>query len=142
MPTNKITPQINQEPVSEILARVRAAATVIAEQASLLTELFAEAQSHDPRGGDISPSPATGGDQLVPVTRVAQRWDCRHQAAWERLARAKVPVVKFGYNHFVRLSDLIALEARASAPVSYAPSRKLSGKRRGRPSNQSLSGKK
>jgi hypothetical protein len=121
MPTNKKQSDTNHEPVSEIIHEMRLALATITEQLSRLGKLPADVRSSIP----IAP-PAAGslGDCLLPISRVGQRWDCQHQAAWERLAQAGANLVQFGNHRYVPLSTVVALEQKLTTPLGLFPSRK------------------
>ena len=115
------------EPISQILAEISLAATAIVDLSSLIARLFADADHLLPNDLRTSiaaiPDPAGAHDQLFSVARVAQRWNCRTQAAYERLVGAKANLVYFGRTGYLRLSDLLRIEQTNSVPVKPFPSR-------------------
>ena len=127
MPTNQINSESELEPVSQIMSEIRLAATAILDLSSLIARLFADAHRQLP--SDIRnsiaaiPAPAGANDQLFSVARVALRWHCRTQAAYERLVAAQARLVYFGRTGYLRLSDLLVIEQKQSAPLKPFPSR-------------------
>jgi hypothetical protein len=127
MSTNQINSESDLEPVSQIMSEIRLAATAINDLAGLMARLLADAHHQLP--SDILHSiasipPAAGAnDQLFSVARVAQRWNCRTQAAYERLVAAQARLVYFGRTGYLRLSDLLVIEQKQSAPLKPFPSR-------------------
>jgi hypothetical protein len=127
MSTNQINSETNPEPVSQILSEIRLAATAIVDLSNLIVRLFAEAHPQLPSDIRTSianiPAPVGANDQLLSIARVAQRWNCRPQAAYERLVSAGASLVFFGRVGYLRLSDLLQLEQKLSGPAKPFPSR-------------------
>jgi hypothetical protein len=71
----------------------------------------------------VVPPPADANDQLFSVARIALRWGCRTQAAYERLVKADARLVYFGRVGYLRLSHLLQIEQKLSAPLKPFPSR-------------------
>jgi hypothetical protein len=127
MSTNNPNSQTNLEPVSQILSEISLAATAIVDLSSLISRLFADAHHELPYDIRTSigaiPAPAGANDQLFSIARIAQRWNCRPQAAYERLVNVGASLVFFGRVGYLRLSDLLQLEQKLSAPIKPFPSR-------------------
>jgi hypothetical protein len=136
MSATKINSANNHEPISEILTEINLAATAIADLGSLIARLFADVNSQLPsrpefesKAYDIRtspgaiPPPASAHDQLFSIARIALRWNCRTQCAYERLAKAHANLVYFGRTGYLRLSDLLAIEQKLSATLKPFPSR-------------------
>jgi hypothetical protein len=117
----------NTEPVAEVLTQISLAAATIVDQTKLIAQLFDGAQNklpYDVRTAIATlPSPAMAGDQLLSLTRVAQRWNTRSQTAHERLVRVGAQMVFFGRQSYIRLSNLLAIEETLSGPIKPYPSR-------------------
>jgi hypothetical protein len=132
MATNKIKIESNDEPVSQILSEISLAATAIVDLGSLIARLFADVSSQLPY--DIStsleliPPPAGANDQLFSIARVALRWNCRPQAASERLVKTGANLVYFGRIGYLRLSELLRIEQKLSTPLKPFPSRATKNK--------------
>lgn len=132
MSTNQINSETTLEPISRIMSEISLAATAIVDLSNLIVRLFADADHQLPSDIRTSigaiPAPAGANDQLWSVARIAQRWNCRTQAAHERLVSAGVSLVFFGRVGYLRLSDLLQIEQKLSAPVKPFPSRSLKTK--------------
>jgi hypothetical protein len=127
MSTNQINSESNPEPVWQIFSEISLAATAIVDLSNLIVRLFADAHYQLPCDIRTSiaaiPAPAGANDQLFSIARVAQRWNCRPQAAYERLVNAGASLVFFGRVGYLRLSDLLQLEQKLSSPAKPFPSR-------------------
>jgi hypothetical protein len=127
MSTNKINSESNHQPVSQILSEISLAATAIVDLGSLIASLFADVSSQLPYDIRTSlgaiPPPAGANDQLFSIARIALRWNCRPQAASERLVKEGANLVFFGRTGYLRLSDLLKIEQKLSAPIKPFPSR-------------------
>jgi hypothetical protein len=127
MSTNQINSETTLEPFSQIVSEISLAATAIVDLSNLIVRLFADAHHQLPSDMRTSiatiPAPAGASDQLFSIVRVAQRWNCRPQAAYERLVNAGASLVFFGRIGYLRLSDLLQLEQKLSAPAKPFPSR-------------------
>jgi hypothetical protein len=127
MSTNQIKSETTLEPVSQIMSEISLAAAAIVDLSSLISRLFADAHQQLPSDIRTSigaiPAPAGANDQLLSIARVAQRWNCQPQAAYERLVSAGASLVFFGRVGYLRLSDLLQIEQKLSAPAKPFPSR-------------------
>jgi hypothetical protein len=127
MSINQINSETTLEPISQIMSEIGLAATAIVDLSGLIVRLFADAHHQLPSDIRTSiatiPAPAGTNDQLFSIARIAQRWNCRPQAAYERLVNADARLVFFGRVGYLRLSDLLQLEQKLSAPAKPFPSR-------------------
>jgi hypothetical protein len=127
MSTNNTNSQTDLEPLTQILSEIGLAASALVDLSGLIARLFADAHHQLPC--DIRtaiaaiPAPSGANDQLFSIARIAQRWNCRPQAAYERLVNAGANLVYFGRVGYLRLSDLLQLEQKLSVPAKPFPSR-------------------